>query len=246
MTRPVQPAYDARLARTVAVLLGFLALLGVAALNDAAVTITMANAPPAWRRLGTAISTLGLSGYMLVLSAVLVLIGAMAQDRGWRHVFGTSPRLVTERAAFFFTVIAGSGLICQAVKHVLGRARPKLLEQFGAFHFNAFDWAVSQDSFPSGHSTTVFAVAVVFSLFLPAGRLLFFAFATLVAVSRILAGAHFMSDILAGAALGSIVALWFARVFAARNIAFVAAGLPALLVKRDAWWRPRRPGSGGS
>jgi undecaprenyl-diphosphatase len=60
-----------------------------------------------------------------------------------------------------------------------------------------------QFSFPSGHTITAFSVAISLAVFYPAllTGLLFCAFS--VALSRILLGMHFLSDVLAGAAIGS-------------------------------------------
>jgi undecaprenyl-diphosphatase len=62
-----------------------------------------------------------------------------------------------------------------------------------------------QFSFPSGHTITAFAVALSLAAFYP-GMLpgLLFCAAS-VAASRILLGMHFLTDVLAGAAIGSAV-----------------------------------------
>lgn len=62
-----------------------------------------------------------------------------------------------------------------------------------------------QFSFPSGHSMTAFSIAVPLSLFYPSLEvgLLFCAFS--IAISRILLGLHFLTDVLAGSALGAIL-----------------------------------------
>ncbi|GIP38890.1 phosphatase PAP2 family protein [Paenibacillus sp. J31TS4] len=62
-------------------------------------------------------------------------------------------------------------------------------------------------SFPSGHSTAVFAIAVTFSLHLPGYAPLFLLAAAAVALSRIYLGLHYPSDTLAGASLGTLAAL---------------------------------------
>src|ERR1700728_2260967 len=57
-------------------------------------------------------------------------------------------------------------------------------------------------SFPSGHSITAFAVAISLGLFYPFLWSLLLVVAFLIAVSRIILGMHFLSDVLAGSAIG--------------------------------------------
>src|SRR5580692_824118 len=86
------------------------------------------------------------------------------------------------------------------IKRAIGRKRPCSMQR------NC--WATllppDQFSFPSGHSMTAFSVAVPLSLFYPGleAGLLFCAVS--IALSRILLGLHFLSDVLAGSALGAI------------------------------------------
>ena len=85
------------------------------------------------------------------------------------------------------------------LKRACGRKRPCAMEPHS--------WATllppDQFSFPSGHTITAFSVALSLATFYPAllMGLLFCAFS--VALSRILLGMHFLSDVLAGAAIGS-------------------------------------------
>ena len=86
-----------------------------------------------------------------------------------------------------------------SLKKATGRQRPCALEP----HCWATLLPPDQFSFPSGHTITAFAVAVSLSLFYPglAAALLFCALG--VAASRILLGMHFLSDVLAGAVIGT-------------------------------------------
>ena len=79
-------------------------------------------------------------------------------------------------------------------------------------------WAkiVTRDkfSFPSGHSTTAFAVALSLGSFYPEIMPLLLLLAANVAISRVIVGMHFLSDILVGSGMGALlgyVAFRFAR-----------------------------------
>jgi membrane-associated phospholipid phosphatase len=104
--------------------------------------------------------------------------------------------------------VAGAGILDQVVKNVACRARPSA-SQAGIFfaHFPCFPASYAYASFPSGHATTAFATAVILSLWYPRGAGLFVGLALVAGLSRVVLGAHFPSDVLAGAVVGSAVAL---------------------------------------
>jgi len=58
-------------------------------------------------------------------------------------------------------------------------------------------------SFPSGHSTTAFAVAVSLGSFFPEILPVMLLLASNVAVSRVVVGMHFLTDVLVGSGLGA-------------------------------------------
>lgn len=98
--------------------------------------------------------------------------------------------------------LIASGLITPALKLAIGRSRPAQDE--GTHRFRPFG---GNASFPSGHVTQAFAVAsVIAAHYEPLWiKTTAYAVASLVGYSRIYHNAHFASDVLAGAAIGSLV-----------------------------------------
>ena len=105
--------------------------------------------------------------------------------------------------------VATGVLIFLKIKHKVCRIRPRDVEPHC--------WAnvVTRDrfSFPSGHSTTAFAVALSLGSFYPETLGLLLLLATMVALSRIVVGMHFLSDVIVGSGMGALLgyaAFWFA------------------------------------
>jgi undecaprenyl-diphosphatase len=68
-----------------------------------------------------------------------------------------------------------------------------------------------QLSFPSGHTMTAFALAISFGFFYPELQLCLLLLAAAIAVSRIILGMHFLTDVLVGMLLGvgiGIASVW--------------------------------------
>ena len=176
------------------------------------------------------ITRLGESGYVFALTAltgcVAVLLGG-----GPRARVEAGLTLLAARAMFLFSVAAVSGIASQVVKHLFGRARPKLHLQLpdmvGLYHFDVLSIYASYASFPSGHAVTAFAMATAIAFLMPRlGAPLFLA-AILIGLSRVVILAHYASDVVAGAARGVGSAFVVRRAFATRGIAFrqTAAGV---------------------
>lgn len=128
---------------------------------------------------------------------------------------------LAEAATFIFAAIALSGIFANILKILFGRARLVAMPSDRAAEFNlfAFDW--QHHSFPSGHATTLFALALALAFLVPAWRRWLFVLASIGAVGRIVAGAHFLSDVVAGAALGAACTWWLRGWLADRGWVFV-------------------------
>jgi undecaprenyl-diphosphatase len=100
-------------------------------------------------------------------------------------------------------------LIFQRVKPLSRRRRPCEIEPHC--------WAVisppDRFSFPSGHAMTSFAIAVAVGTFYPQCQPCLLAVAALIAVSRIIVGMHFLTDIVVGALMGALIGYLSAGLF---------------------------------
>ena len=99
--------------------------------------------------------------------------------------------------------LIASGIITPSIKLVLGRARPRA--NMGVNYFKPFSQANA--SFPSGHTTEAFALAAVISSHYDDAWVGYTAYgiAGLVGLARTYHDAHFASDVLAGAMIGTVV-----------------------------------------
>ena len=97
------------------------------------------------------------------------------------------------------------GLITQILKHVIGRPRPNYISLDNDFDFNFLTFESSFHSFPSGHASTAFMVCFILCAVLPKLKYLFYFLASIIALSRVVVGAHFFFDIIAGGLLALLV-----------------------------------------
>jgi len=164
------------------------------------------------------ITNLGLAEYSLVPAGLLWLGLTWKarrcllpdQRRRWRQL--------AWRPGYLFLAVAVTGLIENAVKILVGRARPRLLFDTGfyGFHPLSHDWATN--SFPSGHSQAIWAAMTALVILVPRYDLLWLLVAVLVAASRVATTVHFLSDAVAGSWLGLAGAVVIARGLRARGV----------------------------
>jgi undecaprenyl-diphosphatase len=153
---------------------------------------------PRWIRVWMICATRGGDGWLWYAMGLVILLA------------GGTQRFAAVGAGL---LAAGMGIATfLRLKKATGRRRPCAIEP----HCWATLLPPDQFSFPSGHTITAFAVALSLSSFYPelATGLLFCALS--IAASRIIMGMHFLSDVLAGAVIGSLMA--WASVMAIRLV----------------------------
>jgi membrane-associated phospholipid phosphatase len=132
------------------------------------------------------------------VGAAVVLATVFTLDPGNRRTLWRS----------VLAIVAG-GCGANLTKLLISRSRPATSDllhvdswqTFGGWFplgHNGSGW----QSFPSAHTATAVALALALAWLYPRGRHLFALFALAVGIQRVLGGAHFPSDALAGAAVG--------------------------------------------
>lgn len=134
----------------------------------------------------------------------------------WR---GIADRLREASVAvgFLFAAVGASGLLSDLLKVLFGRVRPKLLFAAGQYGFGWFGTQADHWSFPSGHSATAAALATALWCLWPRGVALYIGFAATVALSRVVTGAHYPSDVMMGAFIGYLTTRYIAAAFVSRR-----------------------------
>lgn len=108
-------------------------------------------------------------------------------------------------AAYLLASMFTSGLVLHIIKMTIGRARPHKIPDNNPFVFEPFNFHHHFQSFPSGHSQTLFTLAVFVSFFFPKTTPWVLLVALYLAFTRAITLAHFVSDVWAGATLGLLM-----------------------------------------
>jgi len=110
-------------------------------------------------------------------------------------------KLWEDRFWFLLSCLVIANIICGVLKVILGRARPSMWFENHLYGFYGFQGKAPFWSFPSGHTTTIMAVAFGMSVVFPRHCYAFIIAGLSVAVSRILLTHHYLSDVLSAAYL---------------------------------------------
>ncbi|WP_306118374.1 MULTISPECIES: phosphatase PAP2 family protein [unclassified Roseitalea] len=198
-----------------------LALVLVAAAFDPLVVDAVGTSQwPAWRFLAAVTDAARVHWYLVPSGAIALVLGSV----DWRAITSQAVRarlfLAHGRAAFIFVAIAAPAIVINVIKQVVGRGRPVTRQDFDAFVFAPFEFDYAYQSFPSGHATTSGALAMLLALWFPRRAPLALVFGACLAFARVPAGAHYLSDVIAGFAIGAASTLVLARWLARRRCLF--------------------------
>jgi len=153
------------------------------------------------------ITEFGSAEYVIIISIILIV------------VFYKFNRYIYNIGLFILSSIILSGIITDILKFLIGRSRPIMyLDNNGIYTFKpASQYDYSFISFPSGHTSTAFSVGIALMLLFPKLRYFFIVLASAIALSRVTLQKHFLSDIMVGALIGSISAIYlYNRYFKSR------------------------------
>ena len=106
---------------------------------------------------------------------------------------------------FSLIYLVATGVITQAIKHIIGRTRPNHvnLDELSYFNFLTTDSAFH--SFPSGHASTIISITLIMCLLIPSLKFFFFFIGLIIAISRVVVEAHYFTDVIAGILIAFIV-----------------------------------------
>jgi len=194
-----------------------LVLLALLALDT---PLGAARMSPAARWFGRGFTDYGKSDWILY-ACLFVIIQSGVAFRALRRRRERMHALFISHVAFYaFACIALSGISANLLKRLIGRARPVHFDDWGVFGFSPLSFDAKFESFPSGHSTTLGALFMIVALLLPRHRLLWGVIAVWLAATRVMVGAHYPSDVIAGFAYGTWFSLATAIVFSRYGLVF--------------------------
>jgi membrane-associated phospholipid phosphatase len=126
----------------------------------------------------------------------------------WLHERGTVDS-AKRRALLLAGSPALAAIVGEVLKLLLRRERPAV--HAGAYAFRAFTdrpFSTAGIGSPSSHAAVAFGAAAMLALLFPRARWVWYALAAGCGLTRVLARAHFLSDVAVAALVGVVTAAW--------------------------------------
>lgn len=207
------------------------ALLAILAYFDGALSRFGQGMPDPLRTGFEWITRLGESDYLLLVSLAVFAVAGLASFAAG-GLARPALRQLAAIGAFVFCGVGFPGLVSAIIKRLIGRARPEWVDPSVALDVQLFSWLDWRyQSFPSGHATTAFALCFVVSFLAPRAFVWMLGLAVLIALSRIVLGVHYPTDIVGGAIVGVLGAYLVRVVFASRGWLFETRDDGAIAMK---------------
>ena len=121
---------------------------------------------------------------------------------------------------FFLAAVLVPLLAGELIKWIVGRGRPFVGGHANPFNFVPFARTEAYASFPSAHAITSAALAFAVSSVWPRTKGVVIIYVVAIAATRLLLLAHHPSDVVGGALIGLVGAMWVRYWFAARRLGF--------------------------
>jgi len=151
---------------------------------------------------GWLVASGGATALLLALARAPRFAAARERFTAWARVPG-----------FIFASVAIAGLLADILKIIVGRTRPKLLFSDGLFAWDGPAWRADHWSFPSGHTVNVAALAAALYLLWPRHIAAYALLVAFIALCRVGADQHYLSDTIGSAWLGIVMANYLYGVF---------------------------------
>jgi len=162
-----------------------------------------ANTPPQLRHLMLILSRVGDWPAHVIVCMIGIVVSFARKERDWMRIF-----------VAMLIALTLAGLTGRIIKIATGRARPSVTTEQ---HWNGWQLSSKYHAFPSGHTAT--STAFFVTLFLARKKIAapLLPVPILIAFSRMVVGAHYLSDVIFAAILGVVCALLTARWLSIRN-----------------------------
>jgi len=130
----------------------------------------------------------------------------------WLHERPEAAPRAAARAWYLITATLAGGLLAEILKLLLRRERPEVND--GLYGFRAWSdhpFSTSGLAWPSSHTMVAFAAATAMARLFPRARWVWYSLAAGCGITRVLAHAHFLSDVTLGMLFGWCVGwgVWF-------------------------------------